>query len=103
LTKCFPNVYFKFIFYRQDLDLSFIDKKKPAPRVYCDICEEFDAHETEDCPTQCSMMDPDAPAPLKTEEEKKKKRTPVVRKYCDNCEVFDAHDTADCLNGDETY
>ena len=69
--------------------------------MYCDICEEFDAHETEDCPTQCSGMDPDAPAPVKREE---KKRTPVIRKYCDVCEEFDDHDTEDCPNpDDETF
>lgn len=79
-----------------------MDKKKPAPRVYCDICEEFDSHETEDCPTQCSGMDPDAPAPMKSEEEKKKRKQ-VVRKYCDICEVFDAHDTPDCPHADETF
>ena len=79
-----------------------MDKKKIAPRVYCDICEEFDAHETEECPTQCSEMDPDAPAPLKRDEEKKK-RKPIVRKYCDNCEIFDSHETTSCPNSDETF
>lgn len=89
------------MFFRHDLDLSFLDKKKPAPRVYCDICEVFDAHETEDCPTQCSEMNLDAPA--KRDEEKKKNRKPVVRKYCDNCEIFDSHDTEECPNNDETF
>ncbi|CAJ0565151.1 unnamed protein product, partial [Mesorhabditis spiculigera] len=31
-------------------------KKQKAPRVYCDICDVFDAHEFEDCPTQTSMI-----------------------------------------------
>lgn len=81
--------------------MTFLEKKKPAPRVYCDICEEFDSHETEDCPTQCSEMDlNDAPAIKKDED---KKRKPIIRKYCDNCEVFDAHDTENCPNTDETF
>lgn len=69
--------------------------------MYCDICEEFDAHETEDCPTQCSAIDLDAPAPVKKDEGKKRK--PVIRKYCDNCEIFDSHETDECPNNDETY
>lgn len=62
------------------MDLEFLVKKKPAPRLYCDICEEFDAHDTEDCPLQCS--DVDLPAPDK----KKERKLPPPRKYCDICE-----------------
>ena len=27
-------------------------RKAPAPRLFCDICDEFDNHDTEDCPMQ---------------------------------------------------
>ena len=47
--------------------------------MYCDICDQFDLHETEDCPKQA--QDPEPPKPLKTG-----KKVPVERPYCDNCE-----------------
>lgn len=53
------------------------EAKIPAPRMYCDICEEFDQHETEDCPTQCD----DAPVINRDSKEK-----PPPRPYCDICE-----------------
>lgn len=31
-------------------------ERQIAPRIYCDICEEFDAHETEDCPQQTTDL-----------------------------------------------
>ncbi|KAL7043611.1 hypothetical protein ACKWTF_001595 [Chironomus riparius] len=83
-----------------DLDLTFLEKKKPPPRMYCDICEEFDQHETEDCPTQCSHIDLDAPVVRKDE---KQRKLPPPRKYCDLCEIFDAHETEECPNNDETF
>lgn len=79
--------------------MKFLKKNLPPPRAYCDICEIFDAHETEDCPTQCSGVDPDAPAAKR--EEKKERKKPPPRKYCDFCEVFDAHETEDCPNNDD--
>jgi CAP-Gly domain-containing linker protein 1 len=81
--------------------MKFLEKKLPPPRLYCDICEVFDAHETEDCPTQCSAVDQDAPAAQR--EEKKERKKPPPRKYCDFCEVFDAHETEECPNNDETF
>ncbi|EYC39014.1 hypothetical protein Y032_0681g1484 [Ancylostoma ceylanicum] len=51
--------------------------REEKPRMYCDICEEFDQHETEDCPKQVS------------EEEAQpvtKKTPPPPREYCDYCE-----------------
>lgn len=82
------------------MDLKFLEKKKPPPRMYCDICEEFDQHETEDCPTQCSNIDLDAPAVRKDE---KQRKLPPPRKYCDFCEIFDAHETDECSKNDECY
>lgn len=98
--------------------MNFLEKKKPAPRLYCDICEEFDAHDTEECPTQSSQSD--LPAPTK---DKKNRKLPPPRSYCDHCEgkssfllirieikkyfsstVFDLHETEDCPHGEEeTY
>ncbi|PIO72597.1 hypothetical protein TELCIR_05461 [Teladorsagia circumcincta] len=70
---------------------------KPAnrevkPRMYCDICETFDQHETEDCPKQ------------EVQEEmvrtKPKKPPPPSREYCDYCEMF-GHDTFACNTHDK--
>lgn len=55
------------------------DRKVP-PRVYCDICEEFDLHETEDCPQQTSD---DLPAPLPN---RTNRQLPEPRPYCEVCE-----------------
>lgn len=60
--------------------MDFFTKKKPAPRLYCDICEEFDIHDTEDCPLQSSEAD--MPAPIR---DKKDRKLPPQRKYCDHC------------------
>lgn len=79
--------------------MKFLEKKKPPPRMYCDICEEFDSHETEDCPTQCSGMNLDAP--VARMDPKKERKLPPPRKYCDICEEFDQHETEDCPN--ETF
>lgn len=51
-----------------------------APRMFCDICEQFDLHETEDCPRQAQDF-------LDTEKVvKPPKKTSVERPYCENCE-----------------
>ncbi|XP_063972275.1 restin homolog isoform X2 [Diachasmimorpha longicaudata] len=63
--------------------------KVSSPRMFCDICDEFDRHETEDCPKQAQDFEPEKPVKL----------TPVKgtvqRPYCEHCEVF-GHDTTDC-------
>ena len=43
--------------------LNGIDTNRVAPRLFCDICDEFDLHDTEDCPTQ-AMPDPDEIDPV---------------------------------------
>ncbi|XP_060528080.1 restin homolog isoform X2 [Cylas formicarius] len=68
--------------------------RRQAPRAYCDICEEFDLHETEDCPAQASD---EPPKPISQRE---KKNQPAPRPYCDTCEEF-GHDTADCPEDQE--
>nr|XP_023028470.1 restin homolog [Leptinotarsa decemlineata] len=64
--------------------------RQPAPRMYCDICEEFDLHETEDCPTQ---GDDEMISDVHVVKEPKEK--PPPRPYCDTCGVF-GHSTEDC-------
>lgn len=54
------------------------EAKQPAPRMYCDICEEFDLHETEDCPTQASDD-------VVVEKPEGSKVKPPPRPYCDFC------------------
>ncbi|XP_066506860.1 CAP-Gly domain-containing linker protein 1 isoform X2 [Hoplias malabaricus] len=69
-------------------------KKKPPPRVFCDICDCFDLHDTEDCPTQ--MQSPDSP-PHSTYHGSRSGERP----YCDICEAF-GHWTDSC-NDDQTF
>ncbi|XP_073825057.1 cytoplasmic linker protein 190 isoform X7 [Musca autumnalis] len=79
-----------------------IAKRKPAPRVFCDICDEFDKHETEDCPLQASDDRPYTPPPRaeRNNNEAKERKLPEPRKYCESCEVF-GHEAGEC--DDECY
>ncbi|XP_077149267.1 CAP-Gly domain-containing linker protein 1 isoform X5 [Ranitomeya variabilis] len=69
-------------------------KKKVPPRLFCDICDCFDLHDTEDCPTQTQL--PDSPPHSNFHGNRKEERP-----YCDICEVF-GHWTSSC-NDDETF
>ncbi|XP_042589141.1 CAP-Gly domain-containing linker protein 1-like isoform X2 [Cyprinus carpio] len=69
-------------------------KKKAPPRVFCDICDCFDLHDTEDCPTQ--TQSPDSP-PHTTYHGSRSGERP----YCDICEAF-GHWTDSC-NDDQTF
>ncbi|XP_016431317.1 CAP-Gly domain-containing linker protein 1 isoform X2 [Sinocyclocheilus rhinocerous] len=69
-------------------------KKKPPPRLFCDICDCFDLHDTEDCPTQDQMLDS---PPHTTYHGSPNDERP----YCDICEVF-GHWTESC-NDDQTF
>lgn len=64
-----------------------------APRMFCDICDCFDAHDTEDCPKQATS---ESPPPSQHHGQRG-----TVRAYCDTCEVF-GHETGEC-NEDETF
>uniref|UniRef100_A0A1A9WBH5 CLIP1 zinc knuckle domain-containing protein n=1 Tax=Glossina brevipalpis TaxID=37001 RepID=A0A1A9WBH5_9MUSC len=82
-----------------------IAKRKPAPRLFCDICDEFDKHETEDCPLQASDDRQYSPPPRIEKNNndpgsKKNRKLPEPRKYCESCEVF-GHETGEC--DDECY
>uniref|UniRef100_A0A1I7VA89 CAP-Gly domain-containing protein n=1 Tax=Loa loa TaxID=7209 RepID=A0A1I7VA89_LOALO len=57
-------------------------------RLYCDICEVFDLHDTTDCSTQAMDME-------EAIRDKAKKVKPPVRPYCEHCEEF-GHDTGNC-------
>ncbi|XP_072400247.1 uncharacterized protein CLIP-190 isoform X3 [Diabrotica undecimpunctata] len=71
-----------------------LDSKQVPPRMYCDICEEFDLHETEDCPTQGDDEE------LVNNSSPGTKQKPPQRDYCDVCEVF-GHATEDCTEDQE--
>jgi len=61
--------------------------KAVPPRLFCDICDEFDRHDTEDCPTQAQTLEEEAfhtrsgaarPGAAGAQE----------RPYCETCEMF---------------
>lgn len=58
-----------------------LDKRVAAPRMFCDICDQFDLHETEDCPRQAQDF-----SETIEKTSKSSKKQPVERPYCDNCE-----------------
>uniref|UniRef100_A0ABD2WJ57 CAP-Gly domain-containing protein n=1 Tax=Trichogramma kaykai TaxID=54128 RepID=A0ABD2WJ57_9HYME len=66
-----------------------IQKTLPPPRVFCDICDEFDLHDTDDCPKQAQDPDEQVHNPSKT------KKVLAQRPYCETCEMF-GHDTSAC-------
>ena len=70
-------------------------RKQVAPRLFCDICDVWDQHDTEDCPQQSSLA-----AELQQERSAHSVTTslaaadalhsfkPTNRAYCDRCEEF---------------
>ncbi|XP_060941123.1 CAP-Gly domain-containing linker protein 1 isoform X1 [Limanda limanda] len=69
-------------------------EKKASLRLFCDICDCFDLHDTEDCPTQAQSPDS---VPHSTFHGNPANERP----YCDICEAF-GHSTASC-NDDQTF
>ncbi|XP_040013040.1 CAP-Gly domain-containing linker protein 1 isoform X2 [Xiphias gladius] len=69
-------------------------EKKATPRLFCDICDRFDLHDTEDCPTQAQSPDS---VPHTTYHGNPADERP----YCDICEAF-GHATESC-NDDQTF
>ncbi|XP_045548431.1 CAP-Gly domain-containing linker protein 1 isoform X2 [Salmo salar] len=69
------------------------DKKAP-PRLFCDICDCFDLHDTEDCPTQ-------AQSPDSVHHSSFKGKPADQRPYCDICGAF-GHSTESCQE-DQTF
>ena len=71
--------------------------KSTKVRLFCDICEEFDLHDTEDCPQQ-SM-----PQETQLEYESHSKYNAVKtapRAYCDLCEQF-GHEEQYCPSNEK--
>lgn len=75
-----------------------VSELKAPPRLYCDICDKFDFHNTEDCPQQSMPSNPNYPDPneLATHSQHNFKKE-SNRLYCDECEVF-GHDESECPN-----
>ncbi|XP_031731009.1 CAP-Gly domain-containing linker protein 1 [Anarrhichthys ocellatus] len=69
-------------------------EKKATPRLFCDICDCFDLHDTEDCPTQ-------AQSPDSVPHTAYHGNPANERPYCDICEAF-GHATESC-NDDQTF
>nr|XP_057920961.1 CAP-Gly domain-containing linker protein 1 [Doryrhamphus excisus] len=69
-------------------------EKKATPRLFCDICDCFDLHDTEDCPTQ-------AQSPDSVPHSSYRGNRADERPYCDICEAF-GHSTDSC-NDDQTF
>ena len=67
-------------------------KPGAAPRLFCDICDMFDLHDTEDCPKQSSEDFEAAPvllhhhSPVFTQHSHHGGIRGASRPYCDNCE-----------------
>ena len=81
-----------------DFDVSPNPAVKPAngylpkpPRVFCDICDAFDSHETDDCPLQINQVQEAA-----THSRFNAKRN-EERPYCTKCEMF-GHLSDNCEN-----
>ncbi|XP_059609568.1 restin homolog isoform X3 [Phlebotomus argentipes] len=86
-------------FSQNGLNLEMPVRRKPAPRLFCDICDIFDAHDTEDCPLQAS--DSPVPPDLVVRQPGEERVLPPPRKYCESCEVF-GHEIGECDN-DESF
>ena len=54
----------------------------PPPRMFCDICDTFDLHDTDDCPLQATS----SVSPQNTMYHSTKAPGGSDRPYCDNCE-----------------
>ena len=77
-------------------------------RSYCDICEEFDLHDTEDClkqssdyqemnehSTKMSGLNGGESFAFTPSKPGGKKVKPPPRAYCEKCEEF-GHETVEC-------
>jgi CAP-Gly domain-containing linker protein 1 len=68
------------------------------PRAFCDICDAFDLHETEECPRQSSgviMAGEEQQPNCNPTRKVVSGKTNLERAYCASCEVF-GHWTKDC-------
>lgn len=75
-----------------------VSEMKPVPRLFCDICDEFDLHNTDDCPQQSQPANPNYPDPNELATHSKHNyEKESNRFYCDECEMF-GHEEAQCPN-----
>merc|ERR1712071_254972 len=78
-----------------------------APRLFCDICDMFDLHDTDDCPKQASSEMDSPPMFLDTSLVAYNQHSHhggargVQRPFCDNCEMF-GHSSEECTE-EATY
>lgn len=71
---------------------------KAAPRLYCDICDLFDMHDTDDCPQQSMQTEAVIGSANEFDTHSRHNAASTInRAYCDLCEQF-GHDEADCPN-----
>ena len=69
---------------------------KSAPRLFCDICDEFDLHDTNDCPQQYSnLVEQKIEHETHTKYNASSASNSHNRAYCDLCEQF-GHDESEC-------
>ena len=102
-----------FLFLDESTEFIFngVSSRAVPPRLFCDICDEFDLHETEDCPTQVGghlaskliiLIEHFQTTPLEEQNHTKTRgKRGVERPYCETCEIF-GHRTEDCNDG-ETF
>ena len=65
-------------------------ESQATTRLFCDICDAFDLHDTGECPQQSNTA-----AEIETHSRHNvKTQNSATRLYCDNCEEF-GHDTSD--------
>ena len=64
-----------------DDDDEYLVQDLPPPRLFCDICDVFDQHDTDDCPMQ-TMSD----SPPHSMHHGSKAPGGSDRPYCENCE-----------------
>ncbi|XP_070572669.1 CAP-Gly domain-containing linker protein 1-like isoform X11 [Ptychodera flava] len=74
-------------------DFEYAGHRMLAPRLFCDICDMFDLHDTDDCPKQAMS---DSPPGSQYHGDRLEERP-----YCETCEVF-GHWTDEC-DDEQTY
>ena len=67
-----------FVLMSVDSETSALPARRVAPRLFCDICDMFDLHDTDDCPVQASSV---SPVPVNHQ-----LSFSAGRPYCDICE-----------------
>ncbi|CAF0767614.1 unnamed protein product [Didymodactylos carnosus] len=82
----------------RDENIDGFKTKTLLPRLYCDMCEVFDQHDTDDCPKQSSITEEHQ---NHTNNSNSARSSKVDRLYCAKCEEFDH--VCDDADPDETF